>query len=221
MYKITVGICCYKQKSWMHRCLRSLSGQTLPKEAFEVVVVNDDPEEDLSELCDSHRAHLNIKLINNEKNVGLPASLNKILNVSLGKYFVRIDTDDYVSKDFLYFLSTFLDMNSGSRVMNTESCYQAVACDYFKASATGKLISRHSPADEPIACGVMFTYESLCDVGFYNEKFKMREGHELTERYTQKYKIYNLPMPLYRYRVHPNNRTRNKEEVKIYDSMLR
>ena len=221
MYKITVGVCCYKQKDWLHRCLRSLSGQTLSKEAFEVIIVNDDPEEDLSGLRESHKEYLNIRLVNNEKNVGLPASLNKILNIALGKYFVRVDADDYVSKDFLYLLSTFLDMNSGSRVMKTGNCYQAVACDYFKATATGELTSRHSPAEEPIACGVMFTYESLCDVGFYNEKFKMREGHELAKRYTQKYKIFNLPVPLYRYRVHSNNRTRNKEEVKKYDKMLR
>ena len=47
MYEITVGVCCYKQKEWLHRCLRSLSNQTLDKSKFEVVIVNDDPEERL------------------------------------------------------------------------------------------------------------------------------------------------------------------------------
>ena len=34
-----------------------------------------------------------------------------------------------------------------------------------------------------IACGVMFRKECLFDIGLYNEKFKMREGHELKKRF--------------------------------------
>jgi len=220
MYKVTVGICCYKQKKWLHRCLRSLCKQTLSKNEFEVIIVNDDPEEDLSEFNELHKEYLNVRFINNKKNIGLPASLNKILKNALGKYFVRVDADDYVSKHFLHFLSAFLDMNSGSRVMGTEHFYQAIACDYFKTNETGQLISRHSSFKESIACGIMFTYESLCDIGFYNENFKMREGHELLRRFTQKYKIFNFPMPLYKYRMHSKNRTKNEKEIKKHDRML-
>ena len=99
MYKVTVGICCYKQKKWLHRCLRSLASQKLSKENFEVIVVNDDPEEDISDICNNSifSEVLNIRLIENKKNLGLPSSLNKILSNSLGRYFVRVDSDDYVS----------------------------------------------------------------------------------------------------------------------------
>ena len=45
MYEITVAVCVYKQKEWLHRCLRSLNSQTLEKSRYEVVVVNDDPDE--------------------------------------------------------------------------------------------------------------------------------------------------------------------------------
>lgn len=220
MYKVTVGICCYKQKKWLHRCLRSLINQTLSKNQFEVIVVNDDPQQDLEDVCNNFKDELNIKLINNKNNLGLPKSLNEILNISLGQYFVRIDSDDYVSKHFLYFLTSFLDLNSGSRIMGTDTNYQAVACDYFKVDGTGQVLSRHNSDDEPIACGVMFSYESLCDIGFYNEDFKMREGHELMQRFKDKYKIFNLPMPLYKYRIHDYNRTKNKEDLKKYDNML-
>ena len=220
MYKVTVGICCYKQKKWLHRCLRSLINQTLSKNQFEVIVVNDDPQQDLEDVCNNFKDELNIKLINNKNNLGLPKSLNEILNISLGQYFVRIDSDDYVSKHFLYFLTSFLDLNSGSRIMGTDTNYQAVAWDYFKVDGTGQVLSRHNSDDEPIACGVMFSYESLCDIGFYNEDFKMREGHELMQRFKDKYKIFNLPMPLYKYRIHDYNRTKNKEDLKKYDNML-
>ena len=67
----------------------------------------------------------------------------------------------------------------------------------------------------------MFTYESLCEIGFYDESFKMREGHNLIKRFVEKFKIFNLPMPLYRYRIHSRNRTNNKEELSKYDKLLK
>ena len=185
------------------------------------MLVNDEPEERLEDVCNIFSEHLNIRLINNEKNMGLPASLNKILQNSLGQYFVRIDSDDYVSKHFLYMLSTFLDMNSGPRIMKSNMNCQAVACDYFKVDNTGQIMSRHSAEKEFVACGIMFTYESLCDIGFYDENYKMREGHEMIRRFREKYKVYNLPLPLYKYRIHESNRTKDSEQVQNYDNKLK
>tara|TARA_Y100000310_G_C20604380_1_gene774755 strand:+ start:374 stop:1048 length:675 start_codon:yes stop_codon:yes gene_type:complete len=220
MYEITVGICCYNQKRWLHRCLRSLSTQTIDKDKFEVILVNDDPESNLDDIIQVFMPHLNIKLVNNEINIGLSMSLNKILKQATGRYFVRVDSDDYVSTHFLNILSVFLYLNSGPRVMDSNANYQAVKCDYFKTNDTGRLLSRHSSKDEPIACGVMFNYEALCNVGFYNEKFKMREGHELMKRFEKKYEIGNLNMPLYKYRIHDSNRTKNIDELEKYDKKL-
>ena len=182
MYEITVGVCCYKQKEWLHRCLRSLSNQTLDKSKFEVVIVNDDPEERLEDITKIFKNNINIRLINNHRNYGLPTSLNKILKTSTAKYFVRVDCDDYVSSHYLYILSKFLESNTGPRIINSDCNYQAVACDYFKVDDTNVILSRHNSEKEFIACGVMYTYESLANLGFYNEDYKMREGHELQNR---------------------------------------
>lgn len=213
MYKITVGVCCYKQKEWLSRCLRSLASQTIGRSDFEVIVVNDDPTEDLRDVCDCFEADetLNLRLLNNAQNLGLPGSLNRILQVARGQYFVRVDADDYVSRHFLYVLSLFLEMNAD---------YQAVTCDYRKVNEVGVRISTHRFVEEPIACGVMFTYESLCNLRFYNEQFQMREGHELLQRFAEKYRICHLPFPLYRYRMHETNRTHNGADVAEYDNLL-
>ena len=53
MYQVTVGICCYKQKKWLHRCLRSLCSQTFDKNQFEVIIVNDDPSDCLDDIMGS------------------------------------------------------------------------------------------------------------------------------------------------------------------------
>lgn len=210
--KVTVGISCYKQKKWLYRCLRSLENQTLPKDEFEVVIVNDEPEESLEDVCEIVKDRINVRIIKNPTNLGLPSSLNKILKTARGRYFVRVDSDDYVSSHFLQTLSLILDLNR---------TYQAVSCDYSKVNEVGTPIKVCSYQEEPIACGIMFTYESLCDINFYDENFKMREGHDLIERFSNRFKIFHLPVSLYRYRMHEHNRTNNSEELKIYDTLLK
>lgn len=211
MRNVTVCICNFKQKKWLYRCLKSLASQTLNRDEFEVIIVNDDPDEDISDVTSKISDILNIRLFNNQRNLGLPASLNVALDNARGRYFIRVDADDYISKHALYVLSVFLDMNRD---------VQAVACDYVTVDDVGRVIDRKKSVEEPIACGIMFSYESLCDVGFYNEHFKMREGHELLKRFREKHSLFNLPMPLYRYRKHSANRTLDNEQVKKYDTML-
>jgi hypothetical protein len=60
----------------------------------------------------------------------------------------------------------------------------------------------------------------LCNLRFYNEQFQMREGHELLQRFSEKYRICHLPFPLYRYRMHETNRTHNGADVAEYDNLL-
>ena len=190
MYEINVKVCVYKQKEWLHR-LRSLNSQTLEKSRYEVVVVNDDPDETLDDVTDIFKEHMNIRVINNEKNLGLPTSLNKILKTSMSKYFVRVDCDDYVSSHFLYVLSTFLKSNSGPRVMNTDCNYQQCSVITSK-SMIQQNYYQDTIQKKNLFCGIMYTYESLANLGFYNEDFKMREGHDLNTRFLDKYKMYHL-----------------------------
>jgi glycosyltransferase involved in cell wall biosynthesis len=213
MHKVTVAVCNYRQGRWLYRCLRSLAAQTLRHSAYEVIVVNDDPEEDIREIVEVFQEDgiLNVRLLQNSRNLGVPSSLNLALRRARGQYFVRVDADDYVSRHFLRVLSLFLDMNRD---------FQAVSCDYVKIDEVGRTISRHRFEEEPIACGVMFTYESLANIGFYDEQFRMREGHELLARFTQRYRICHLPFPLYRYRMHGENRTRDAEQLRRFEELL-
>ena len=211
MYQVSVAICNYQQKKWLHRCLRSLCDQTMCKDDFEVIIINDDTNENLDDIVSVISDYINCKLINNRENIGLPASLNIALKKSLGRYFIRLDCDDYFSKHCLYMLSVFLDMNRN---------YQAIACDYKRVNEIGQNIEIVSAQKEPIACGIMFSYESLAEVGFYNEEMKMREGHELLTRFIKKYNLFYLPIPLYRYRMHQDNRTKNQNQILMYDKKL-
>ena len=45
-----------------------------------------------------------LHLFRHEENLGLPSALNTGLTNTSTRYFVRLDSDDYVNKNFLLFL---------------------------------------------------------------------------------------------------------------------
>jgi hypothetical protein len=75
-------------------------------------------------------------------------------------------------------------------------------------------------SEKPIACGIMFRKDFLFNIGLYDEGFRAREEEDLRIRWNEKYNIYNVILPLYRYRMHDNNLTKNSTEMNKHQEML-
>jgi len=193
---ISVIVAAYNQERYISRCLRSLIAQTIDRDKFEIVVINDGSTDRssavLGEFIDE------IVLIDNEKNIGLPASLNKAIRRARSPFVVRVDADDYVNSQFLHLLHEFLRENK---------YMDAVACDYLLVDDQEEVLGRKNCLTDPIACGIMFRTEQLIDIGLYDETFLLHEETDLRLRFTKKYQVHRLELPLYRYRRHENNST--------------
>ena len=104
--KISVIVAAYNQERFIGRCLRSLLHQTLSREEFEIIVVNDGSTDRtayaIQLFCDPVESV--IHSIENKKNCGLSSALNLGLREARGKYVVRVDSDDFVNNNFLNFL---------------------------------------------------------------------------------------------------------------------
>ena len=210
--EFSIIICNFNHAKWIERCLRSIAHQeNIDNNQYEIILVDDKSSDNSLEIIKNINSKLDIRIIKNKKNLGLPASLNKAIQTSLGRYIVRVDSDDYIARNFLYLSRLFLNYNHE---------YQAVAADYVKVDAKEKSLSKHNSIKQQIACGVTFRKECLFGIGLYDESFKMREGHDLRMRFEKKYKIGRLEFPLYKYRTHDTNRTHNKKKLKIYDKKL-
>ncbi|MFM7082592.1 MAG: glycosyltransferase family 2 protein, partial [Actinomycetota bacterium] len=70
-----------------------------------------------------------------------------------------------------------------------------------------EVLGRKNCLTDPIACGIMFRTEQLIDIGLYDETFLLHEETDLRLRFTKKYQVHRLELPLYRYRRHENNST--------------
>jgi glycosyltransferase involved in cell wall biosynthesis len=177
---------------------------------YEILVVNDgstDKTDFALELFSD-----DVTIINNNKNVGLPYSLNKAIKIIKTPLFVRVDGDDYVSRQFLQFLYAFMSENS---------YMDAVACDYLLVNDHCEPIDRKDCIKYPIACGIIFRTDQIINIGLYDEKFLINEERDLRIRFLKKYKISRLELPLYRYRRHENNMTNNESAVNKFNAKLK
>ena len=214
MNKVSVIIAAYNQEKYIGRCLRSLLQQNLSNDLYEIIIVNDASDDRTSYaldlFCDPRKSI--IKVINNKNNLGLPSSLNKAIKFSDSKYIVRVDSDDWVSIDFLKILYTFLENNS---------YMDAIACDYIITNDKEEILERKNCNNDPIACGIMFRRKQILEIGLYDENFYWNEEKDLRIRFEKKYKIHRLELPLYRYRKHFSNMTNNQNSVNLYNQKLK
>jgi len=207
---ISVIIPVFNQEKWIGRCLRSLLNQTMNRSDYEIIVVNDGSEDRSDYALELFTDE--IVLIKNEKNLGLPAALNKGIKSSKASHIVRVDGDDYVNEYFLFILHEFLEQNK---------YMDAAACDYLLVDNQEEVISRKNCIEDPIGCGIMFKASHLFEIGLYDEDFQLHEERDLRHRFEKKYKIHRMELPLYRYRRHENNITNDHEALDRNEQKLK
>tara|TARA_B110000037_G_scaffold202990_1_gene245668 strand:+ start:1073 stop:1693 length:621 start_codon:yes stop_codon:yes gene_type:complete len=197
---VTLCIPTFNRCEFLGRAIRSAINQTFDKNKYEIIVIDDGSTDRSDIILDTFKN--DIKIIKNKKNIGLSKSLNKAILKSRGKYFIRLDSDDYINQEYINFLYNTLDLN--------KDVYNAVKCDYFKVDSNEVVTRRCNSEKEPIACGIIFKIDDLIRIGMYSPKKKIFEEIDLMDRLTKDrdFKVFRLPLPLYRYRMHKTNMTK-------------
>jgi len=207
---ISVIITAYNYGRYVERAIRSVMNQSIDRSSFEIIVVNDASTDETKEVLENYKDE--VRAFNLEKNVGLAAARNFGIKKARGQFVVFVDADDYIHHEMLRVESLFLTENND---------LDAVAVDYILVDDKGNHLEVVSSEKKPIACGILFRKDYLYDVGLYDEDFHAREEEDLRMRFERKYNIYNIILPLYRYRRHENNLTNNKGKMKKFGSMLK
>lgn len=206
---VSLIITTYNYAAYVERAIRSALEQSLAKSDFEVIVVNDCSTDHTVEVLKNYENE--VRIFNLEENLGLAGARNFGIKKAKGQFIVFLDADDYMHKDLLHTEKLFLSENNS---------LDAVSCDYWLVDERGRHIEHINAEEKPIACGIMFRKDFLFHVGLYDQSFRAREEEELRMRWTNKYNIYNIIVPLYRYRMHDTNLTKNKEEMDKYSELL-
>jgi glycosyltransferase involved in cell wall biosynthesis len=81
----------YNSAEYLREAIENILNQTFSD--FEFIIIDDGSSDNSLEIAESHKDK-RIVIVKNEKNIGLPASLNKGIRLARGEYIARMDPDD-------------------------------------------------------------------------------------------------------------------------------
>lgn len=113
--KISVIIPVYNTADYLEKCFSSIAQQQYTN--FEVIIVDDGSEDESSIICDKWAAIDSRFIVYHQKNSGQAAARNYGIEVSNGEYLAFVDSDDYVSSDYLKVLIESLKNSSADIVL--------------------------------------------------------------------------------------------------------
>lgn len=198
MKPVSIIITNYNYGSYLGRCIRSCLNQF--NADVEIIVIDDGSSDNSFDVIKSFGDK--VKFYKTPKNLGVAGAANLGIEKSTGQFIIRVDADDYVSKDMCYMMTEYLVANKDAF---------CVSCDYYLVDDYEQFIERKYSEKDNISCGIMYRKDLLIKLGSYNVNMRHREEEELRKRLGDFYKIHHLRMPFYRYRMHQKNKTKTKE----------
>ena len=104
---ISVIVPVYRVEAYLDRCMASLLAQTY--ENLEIILVDDGSPDGCPGLCDSYAQKDRRVRVIHQDNRGLSGARNTGIEAAGGDYLAFVDSDDYVSRDFIRTLYELLE----------------------------------------------------------------------------------------------------------------
>ena len=204
MKQITVIICNYNNEKYLKSCLDSICNQSIEKKKYNILFIDDCSTDNSVKIANEYLNFKNFKIIKNKKNIGLVKSCNKAVKLCKTKYIIRLDADDYVTKNFIAKFQFY-----------TKDNYDFIFSNYLlkKKNKFVKKNLKYKNLDHLISCSVALKTAYLKKIGLYKNFFW--EEIDLYIRYLQSYnKIKHIRNYLYIYQMHNNNMTKSRKAKK-------
>lgn len=200
----------FNREQYIGRAIRSCLKQSLPKESYEIIVVDDCSTDNSRTVIESFGDKVIPIFL--DKNVGVAEASNVGIRNALGSYIIRVDSDDYITENTLLFLTEILDKNHDIGFVYADHVYVDEKENLLERVnlQTLDLLFRHG-------AGIIFRKTYLESLGLYDPNLRHAEDYDLLKRYIRNFDGYHLKMPLYRYRQWSGNSIKNVEERKMYE----
>ncbi|MGB9847785.1 MAG: glycosyltransferase [Minisyncoccia bacterium] len=212
-HKITLSVILpvFKEKDeYVQESIKSVLNQTFKK--FELLIVIDTGKDD-AEFLRVYNAVKNClnnddraRLIINEKNLGLPQSLNKAISLAEGEFIARMDADDIALLHRFETQLNYMKQNPqidlvGSKVIfiNPQNQILNESKSLTKETIIKKLCAGISPIPHPTW---FFRKSFITKLNYYRPQFQTVEDYELLARAVLNgCQIGFINEPLLKYRV--------------------
>ncbi|MGL5490992.1 MAG: glycosyltransferase family 2 protein [Shewanella sp.] len=209
---LSVYIISFNHAKFIEQCVESvLSSENI---SFDVTVIDngstDGSQDKIIELSNK----FDIKVILNEINEGLPATLNKMLASGNSKYVCFLAADDYIEKNRFSEQTKFLNENgqfyacAGSQIKVDENGHplpkikQRNIINRTVVINSDNIFSRTNIIYSPTA---IFRREVLSEIGGYSEDIQIEDLYLFYKAASKGHSICLMPNVFTYYRVHGSN----------------
>ena len=210
--RISVLMPAYNAERYVLQSVQSVLGQTY--EDFELLVV-DDCSTDRTPVILASIQDRRLRVLRNERNLGIVGSLNRAMEHARGGYIARIDADDYCLPTRFAKQVQYLDAHPNVVLLGTETFILEdgkVRRERQRGDADPAVVRWRSLVSNPIGHPtMMFRADAAASLGTYlREEFKYAEDFDFSHRLLRVGDLAVLPENLVIYRHHRNNLTRTR-----------
>lgn len=206
--KVTLYTCAFNAEKWIQRCMESVSRQR-GFDKNEYVLVDDFSKDSTFELmCKFAVKYKNVRVVRNEKNLGLASSSNVALRHARGQYIMRLDADDF-------FVSTTAVNEMLKQIQDTRN-EVIIGNNYF-----GDINKVQKGKEGMHIGGAIFDVNAVNHIKF-TDGLLGYEGLDFFKRASDILKIGYLNKPIFFYSQRPDSmsKTNLKEREKIKKQIL-
>lgn len=215
MPKVSVLMPAYNVKEeYLRKAVESILNQTFKD--FEFIILDDCSDRDIAPIIQSYNDN-RIRFYRNEKNLGIAASRNKLMDLANGEYAAVMDSDDISLPERLEKQVAYMDSHPEVSVLSTG--YEA-----FPKREVAVHPENVTYLDLLQCCRVTHPAAMLRISDFrkydlkYDSQYECSQDYDLWSRAIRYVKIANLPEVLLKYRVEGQNITQRKRDVLFSDT---
>lgn len=210
--KVSVLMAVRNGEKFLRRAIDSVLGQSFAD--YEFIIIDDASTDSTGDICRDYALRdSRIRLLFNQTNLGLAASLNLGIRESTGEYIARMDADDASRRYRLKLQVDFLDRNPQTGICGGNICYHRDG-----RSSTKRFYPDHGRMAVQLLFQpcfshptVMFRREQVIKNGlFYDESYATTQDYELWTRIMRVLRGANLSHILLDYYCHDEQATTGK-----------
>lgn len=217
MFKVSVLMPVYKTKEeYLREAISSILNQTFTD--FEFLILDDCPDDDREEIIKSYQDE-RIKYFKNEKNLGISASRNKLIDLSQGEYLAVFDHDDISLPERLSKQVSYLDTHPECGVVGCKTQRMSNGEQFKRPTNNHEIKLALMRGCAIVHPSSMIRKSVLTENQIYYEKdFSPSEDYALWCRLIPHTKFHNLnDEVLFHYRDHAEN-TSHLQAKKMEDA---
>lgn len=203
--QITFYTCNYNYSNYIIETMKSIIDQDF--DDWEYIVIDDNSTDDsMNKIVEfysglDYTTQKKIKILRNEKNLGLGASSNRALEMARGQYICRVDADDVIFSDFSSKMIVAIEGSSESKAVISSFV------EFEKDIEDGvDVLENHW---HPACCIVSVREANEVK---YGDDVKYCDGHRFWAKFCEKYNVkYLKDDVLWGYRQHSYQKSKQKD----------